>query len=518
MADLSFYDQRNLFSADLVLAGLLEPDDLCSTIKKEISPLIKDSDFEEMYKDGGRPPVSPRILILTLLMQFLERLPDRAASYNLRFRLDWKIAFELPLDFVGIHPTTLVYFRNRLIENEKASVLFDSIVEHLKGCGLIKQGGKQRIDSTHIIGCVRELSRIELFHETLRLFCLDVIGHVNLMDRTLSDFFERYVDKISIHGITEVQKKEFIENAGLAMKAFISWGAIHGEVGDDLEHFKTLKTVFEQNFLDKGEDIPELILISTGKGHVSSPHEPEANYANKGKKGWLGYKGQVVETVVEGGQNFITHIEAEQSTNFDGDCVPKVIEELDRKGILPAKLYGDTHYNSAPTIEEAEDKNVEMKGPVGPVTKHKPEKDQGFTIDMEHEKVICPMGVESKHFRRLPYAAIMASFPKETCGQCSRREICKPEPRGKRYQARLENRTLSERRAKMANPEYKRDLHKRNGIEGTISGLVRGQHWRRCRYRGKAKARLQAKLTGAAANVCRLHRLRRGSQRLKGKI
>ena len=152
MADLSTYDQHNLFGADLILGGLLEPDDLCSTIRKEISPLVKDSDFEEMYKDGGRPPISPRILILTLLMQFLERLPDRAASGNLKFWLDWKIAFGLPLKFAGVHPTTLVYFRNRLVENEKASILFDSIVEHLKSCGLIKKGGDSESTQRILLG------------------------------------------------------------------------------------------------------------------------------------------------------------------------------------------------------------------------------------------------------------------------------------------------------------------------------------------------------------------------------
>ncbi|MBI4405531.1 MAG: transposase [Deltaproteobacteria bacterium] len=362
MGDLSSYDQRNLFGADLVLAGLLEPDDLCSPIKKEISPLVRDSDFEEMYKDGGRPPVSPRLLILTLLMQFLEKLPDRAASWNLKFRLDWKIAFELPLDFAGIHPTTLVYFRNRLIENEKACLLFDTIVEHLKGCGLIKKGGKQRIDSTHIIGCVRELSRVELFHETLRLFCLDVIQHTDRMDQNLITLHEKYVDKISIHGVSEGRKKEFIENAGVAMKAFISWGELsnHRDAIEGMEHFKTLKAVFEQNFTDKGVLVaPELIPISTGKGHISSPHEIEASYANKGKKGWLGYKGQVVETVSsEVGQNFITHIDTEESTNFDGDSVPTMIEELGKKDIAPAELYGDTHYNSAPNIEGAKAKSI----------------------------------------------------------------------------------------------------------------------------------------------------------------
>jgi len=61
------------------------------------------------------------------MMQYLERLSDRAAAQNLRYRLDWKIAFGLELDFNGIHPTTLVYFRNRLIENDKASYAFDQV-------------------------------------------------------------------------------------------------------------------------------------------------------------------------------------------------------------------------------------------------------------------------------------------------------------------------------------------------------------------------------------------------------
>jgi len=63
------------------------------------------------------------------------------------------------LDFGGIHPTTLVYFRDRLLANDKASFAFDKVVEHLVAAGLVKKGAKQRIDSTHIIGNVRELSR-----------------------------------------------------------------------------------------------------------------------------------------------------------------------------------------------------------------------------------------------------------------------------------------------------------------------------------------------------------------------
>ena len=58
----------------------------------------------------------------------------------------------------------------------------------------------------------------------------------------------------------------------------------------------------------------------------------------------------------------------------------------------------------------------------------------------------------------------------------------------------------------METPEYKLEMHRRNGIEGTLSGLVRGQGMRRSRHRGKNK--LQLKFTGAAANILRLHRQR----------
>ena len=54
----------------------------------------------------GRPPISPKVLLLVLIMQFIERLSDRAAADNLRFRIDWKISLNLELDFRGIHATT----------------------------------------------------------------------------------------------------------------------------------------------------------------------------------------------------------------------------------------------------------------------------------------------------------------------------------------------------------------------------------------------------------------------------
>ena len=51
--------------------------------------------------------------------------------------------------------------------------------------------------------------------------------------------------------------------------------------------------------------------------------------------------------------------------------------------------------------------------------------------------------------------------------------------------------------------DFKKDMHHRNGIEGTQSELVRGYGLRKARYRGKKKVRLQNYLIGAACNIKR---------------
>jgi hypothetical protein len=374
---------------------------------------------------------------------------------------------------------------------------------------LIKANGKQRIDSTHIIGFVRELTRMELLHETLRLFCLDVEAFKSKMDLTLLTFHERYVDKVSTYRMTEAEKKMAIGQAGLAMKAFIAWACSEQVINDlsGVQSFRTLKTVFAQNFKDAGME-PELIKVATGKGHICSPHEPEAEYANKGKKGWLGYKAQVAESVTSGNQNFITHIDLEAATQFDGNCIDSVISELESKQIAPSELYGDTHYNTSDNIKNLADKSIDLRGEVMPAVSKKSSENVGFEIRLTDSKVVCPMGIDSKFFRNKPNGTVSASFPIEACLQCSRREACKPEPRGKIYIQRPENETLSQRRSQLEDPAYRKDLNHRNGVEGTISGLVRGQNIRRCRYRGYSKSRLQIKMSGAAANVMRLHTMR----------
>jgi len=499
-----------------MLRDFLRPDDLCYTLQMEIIPRIKLADFETMYSEKGRPPVSPVVLLVILILQYIEGLSDRAAASNLRFRLDWKIALGLELDYEGIHPTTLVYFRDRLLNNEQASYAFDQVLEHLKEIGLVKKGGKQRIDSTHVIGEVRELSRIELFHETLRLFMEKVKSHKPMMPSMLQEKHDYYISPISTRGASDKQKAKFISEAGLSMKVFIEWGEGCRDSADILamEAFRTLSTVFSQNFQDEGleeSSVPALIPIATGKDHVCSPHEPEARYANKGGKGWLGYKLQVAETVPEDDDlpNFITYIDVNDATDHDGNAVPAFIADQDGKDLKPSEIYADTHYNSVENIENLARQSIDLKGPVVPEpTKQPKPENQGFTYDAETQIIRCPMGFEAEKISFHEPDKVHGRFAAKTCLHCERRDVCDPQKRGKQITLRKVNAILKTRREAMQTEAFKKDMHKRNGIEGTISGLVRGQKLRRSRFRGKAKVQLHIKFSGAAANIMRLHKVR----------
>lgn len=211
-----------------------------------------------------------------------------------------------------------------------------------------------------MIAKVRELSRLELLQETLRLFCEDALIYRPENSSIVSDALDRYQDQKSVYQMVDETKATRIRESGLAMRTLIAW--VDGSKSlEDLRaktSFETLKKVFQQNFTETPDgDDPELIKIATGKDHICSPHEIDARYANKGKKGWLGFKAQIAETVPEKTDddniipNFITYAEINDATDHDGSSIPDYVATQQVNGIEPSKVYADTHYNTEANIE-----------------------------------------------------------------------------------------------------------------------------------------------------------------------
>ncbi len=132
-------------------------------------------------------------------MQFCEGLSDRQSGDAVRARLDWKHALALPLEDPGFDASVLCEFRARLIEGKAERLLFDTLLTLLRDQGLVKAGGAQRTDSTHVLSSIHALNRLELLGETVRhaLNRLAVIAPEWLVSWAPPAWFERYGKQIS---------------------------------------------------------------------------------------------------------------------------------------------------------------------------------------------------------------------------------------------------------------------------------------------------------------------------------
>ena len=76
---------------------------------------------------------------------------------------------ELDIADEGFDHSRLSRFRDRLIEGGAERIGFDALLGGLRRAGLVRRGGKQRLDSTHVLGAVAKMSRLEVVRETVRL-------------------------------------------------------------------------------------------------------------------------------------------------------------------------------------------------------------------------------------------------------------------------------------------------------------------------------------------------------------
>ena len=135
----------------------------------EYADVLKDEDFADLYSNTGQPALPPSFLILVMILQYLERASDRMAVAMVCARIDWKYALHLPLSDPGFDASVLCEFRARLAKNQAQRRAFDAFLERLKEKGFLQGRRVQRTDSIAVLGAVRDLNRLELVMETLRL-------------------------------------------------------------------------------------------------------------------------------------------------------------------------------------------------------------------------------------------------------------------------------------------------------------------------------------------------------------
>src|SRR6266566_5662686 len=127
-----------------------------------------DAAFAAAYGVRGKPGISPAQLAVVTVLQFTENLTDRQAADAVRGRLDWKYCLGLSLEDEGFDFSVLSEFRARLVAGSLELQVLDLLLDRLKGLGLVKAGGRQRTDSTHVLARIRALNQLEMAGEAVR--------------------------------------------------------------------------------------------------------------------------------------------------------------------------------------------------------------------------------------------------------------------------------------------------------------------------------------------------------------
>lgn len=83
-----------------------------------------------------------------LLPQFHDDVSDEEAVQRLMFDLRWQIALNLPTNFPGFDPSSLTYFRRRLIEHKQERYAFDRFVKVGREVGFIPDRATLLSDTT----------------------------------------------------------------------------------------------------------------------------------------------------------------------------------------------------------------------------------------------------------------------------------------------------------------------------------------------------------------------------------
>jgi len=508
--------------ADTAVLGdtLLDPDDPYRLVGQEASGFFKFEDFVSLYKSIGRGAICPIVLSLVTIFQFLENLPDRAAAKQARLNIAWKYALHQPLTWIGFHYSDLCNFRKRLLEHGQERLVFDKVLRWVKSHGFVRKCGKQRTDSTHVLGAVERMSRLELTWETLRvtLCALRQVAPTWYEKTIPAAFREAYHERRSDWKLTKDEVRQAMQRAGQDGYWLLDRiDTTAPEMAQHLAEVKTLRTVLDQQFERAETGVQTKKVPIKGKDIIVTPHDTEARWAKKRSKDWVGYKMQMTETAEEEqAVQFITDMDTVAANDGDSEHVEPIQSRLEERDLLPREHYVDQGYTSGPNLAKSAERGVELVGPVAVDQSNKAEgyRQADFDLDFEAQEATCPEGQKSTSWLeyKVPEAPadshrreIKIKFG-DACDGCPARDLCTSSKTGRTLTVSAFHAELSARRAEQQTDEFKERLKKRSAVEGTISEFTRCHGARRARYRGKGKVRLQHLFTGAAVNIKRLAR------------
>ena len=462
------------------------PRPLAVQVRDRLGEWLADEEFAAAFGIRGRPGWSPSRLALVTVLR-AERLTDRQAAEAVRTRIDWQYLLGLPLDDPGFDHTVLAEFRARVADAGLEQVALDALLAELAAGGLVKAGGKQRTDSTHVVAAVAALNRLELAGESVRA-ALEALAAAHpdwLAERIcVADWDRRYGTPMTSWRPPQSEARREELAIACARDGYALLEAVCDPSSPpwlrELPAVDVLRRVLVQNYtrtitaggrevIKRREKEPEGDGLPPGHARIASPYDTDARWGVKREEFWLGYKLHVTETcddpppctcgpagaagqaatgsAGEGAQdrghdtgcahlvfpNLITHVATTDATVTDNQMTTAICEDLAKKNLAPGRSYLDSGYLSAAVVVSALTTwGIALIGPLLADTSAQARARAGyaradFTVDYDTKTATCPQGKTSASWTPCAQRgkdAIVATFSASDCGPCPARSLC----------------------------------------------------------------------------------------------
>jgi transposase len=490
---------------------------LAIRIREALGPLFADEDFAAAFPRRGRPAASPGALALVSVLQYSEGLSDRQAADQVRARMDWKFLLGLELDDPGFDFTILGDFRSRLIRHGLEEKVLEAVLGRLSGTGLLRSGGRQRTDSTHVLAAVRTLNRMEFAGETLRA-ALEALAAAapGWLSRLIGpEWADRYGARIDSCRFPKGEDARARWLGQVGRDGFTLLDAVTAPGAPEwlrqVPAVETLRQAWDQQYRRDGEEVHcrEGNDLPPGEQRLASPYDPGARYGVKRGAGWTGCKVHLTEACEPDLPHLILNVETTDATAGDAEMTQVIHQRLAGRLLTPGEHAA------------RDDHGITLLGPVGAGTTQAGRSGTGqepllpqdaFTIDWDARKVTCPQGAVSTSWsdQRKPSGTPVARvhFALADCDACPLRAQCTKAAHGKwgrslTLLSREQHEILVRQRAEQQTQEWKARYNIRAGVEGTISQAVRATRLRRTPYHGQDKTHLASVLSATAINLIR---------------
>lgn len=495
-------------------------------LRDECGPLFVAADFADLYSWKGEEGIAPELLATVTVLQYVEGLSDQQALRMVCGRIDWKYLLGLELTYSGFDQSVLSEFRSRLVMCEAADRLFEQPLQRLREQGLVKERGRQRTDSTHVLAAIRTVNRMELVGETLRYTLNQVAIEARgwLAEWVPAAWFDRYSSRIEEAKLPseESKRQQLVITIGTDGYALLT-RLLAPETPAFLKELPAVAILW-QVWLQQYEQVEGQVRwraagnLPPAEQMINSPYDPHARFSRKRQTTWTGYKVHLTESIDEGLPHLITHVETTPATEPDDQTLPKIHQALAAKALLPAEHIVDSGYIDIDNVlTSRHDHAVDLCGPMRPDSSWQARQQTGydlahFVVDWQAATVTCPQGhtshVWSSTTAQTGDASIAVRFHPADCRTCPVRQRCTKAatgPRGLHLQPTQEHHERLQRfRLAQLEPAFQQRYQPRAGIEGTLSQGTRTLGLRVARFIGDAKTHLQHLASASALNCLRV--------------